>query len=208
MNRRRVRIRFRKEGDLRLLGHRDLVRLFERLFRRAGLSLAMSEGFHPKPRMSFPSALALGIAASNELFEVQLLNDRPAGELLDIVRRHAPNGLTIFELEDLPMESKKAQIRFANYTFPVPCERRDAVTRRIAAVLDAAGGKGLDSGDETKVDLRDGLEALSLDDGVLLLRVRMNRPGGVRPRDVLAALGLEDLERQGCFLTRTSVEVA
>ena len=54
MVRQRVRIRFRKQGDLRLIGHRDLVRCLERLFRRAGLPLGMSEGFHPKPRMSFP----------------------------------------------------------------------------------------------------------------------------------------------------------
>ncbi|HBO42708.1 MAG TPA: hypothetical protein DD670_01970 [Planctomycetaceae bacterium] len=59
--RQRVRIRFSKQGDLRLIGHRDLVRVMERLFRRAELPLGMSQGFHPKPRMSFPTALALGI---------------------------------------------------------------------------------------------------------------------------------------------------
>ena len=59
--RQRVRIRFRKSGDLRLIGHRDLVRAWERAFRRAALPLGMSEGFHPKPRMSIPAALGLGI---------------------------------------------------------------------------------------------------------------------------------------------------
>ena len=46
MSRQRVQIRFRKHDDLRFIGHRDLLRTLERLFRRAGLKLRMSEGFH------------------------------------------------------------------------------------------------------------------------------------------------------------------
>ena len=60
MLRRRIRIRFRKIDDVRQISHLDLIRTMERLFRRAGLQLGMSEGFHPKPRMSFPSALNVG----------------------------------------------------------------------------------------------------------------------------------------------------
>ena len=70
--RQRVRIHFQKVGDLRWISHRDLVRVFERIFRRAGLKLSMSEGFHPKARMSFPSALALGIAGQDEVMDVEL----------------------------------------------------------------------------------------------------------------------------------------
>ena len=50
MVRHRARIRFRKEGDLRLTGHHDLMHVWERLFRRAGWQLRMSTGFHPRPR--------------------------------------------------------------------------------------------------------------------------------------------------------------
>ena len=46
--------------------------MLERLFRRAGLPLRLSAGFHPKPRMSFPSALALGIEGTDEVMEVEL----------------------------------------------------------------------------------------------------------------------------------------
>ena len=56
----RYRIRFAKSGLLRWTSHRDLARLWERLVRRAALKLSMTEGFHPKPRIGFPSALALG----------------------------------------------------------------------------------------------------------------------------------------------------
>ncbi len=68
----RFRLRFRKREDLRWISHHDLVRTVERWLRRAGLPLRRSEGFHPKPKLSFPSALALGIAALDEVMEFEL----------------------------------------------------------------------------------------------------------------------------------------
>lgn len=70
--RNRFRIRFAKTGLLRWIGHRDLQRLWERMLRRAGVRLSMSAGFHPKPRISFPSALALGVEGLDEVVEVDL----------------------------------------------------------------------------------------------------------------------------------------
>ena len=63
----RVRMRFRKQDELRLISHHDLLRTFERWLRRAGLPLRRSEGFHPKPKLSFPLAMALGIAGLDEV---------------------------------------------------------------------------------------------------------------------------------------------
>src|SRR5580700_3488370 len=56
----KVRIRFRKGGDLRLVSHHDLMHVFERMFRRATLPFHSTEGFNPKPRMAFALSLALG----------------------------------------------------------------------------------------------------------------------------------------------------
>ena len=69
--RHRARITFRKHGDLRFIGHRDLVRVFERMLRRTGVGLALSQGFHPKAKLSFPLALAVGIEGARELLEVE-----------------------------------------------------------------------------------------------------------------------------------------
>ena len=93
MERHRIRIRFRKEDDLRLISHRDLVRTWERLLRRAGLRLSMTEGFHPKPRMNFPSALALGIAGHDELLELELAEPLSADELRGRLVGQLPPGM-------------------------------------------------------------------------------------------------------------------
>src|SRR5690349_4708135 len=83
--RQRVRIRFTKQDDLRWISHRDLIRLWERLFRRAGVALSMTEGFHPKPRMNFPSALAVGIAGTDEMLEVDFSEEYTADSLRELI---------------------------------------------------------------------------------------------------------------------------
>jgi radical SAM family uncharacterized protein len=66
------RIRFAKVGRAAFLGHLDLARLLARSFRRAELSLAMTRGFSPKPRLAFGPALGLGVPSLGELVDVDL----------------------------------------------------------------------------------------------------------------------------------------
>src|SRR4029079_6179883 len=91
--RQRARIRFTKEGDLRWISHRDLMRLWERLFRRAGVALSMPEGFHPKPRINFPSAWALGSAGIDELLEVDLAEESTSESLGEAIAGELPEGM-------------------------------------------------------------------------------------------------------------------
>ncbi len=95
MIRQRVRIRFTKQDDLRWISHRDLMRVWERLFRRAGVALSMTEGFHPKPRINFPSALAVGIAGLDELLEVDLAEQHTADSLQAAIQPELPPGMRV-----------------------------------------------------------------------------------------------------------------
>src|ERR1700686_1278752 len=135
MLRLRMRIRFTKQGDLRWLSHRDLMRTWERLFRRAEVPLGMTEGFHPKPRMNFPSALAVGIAGDDELLEVELSENWSAIQLSEAITSQAPPGLEIVLVELMPPESKKAQGVGLPFEVKVPEPRRAAAAERIATFL-------------------------------------------------------------------------
>ena len=207
MVRQRVRIRFCKQGDLRLIGHRDLMRCLERLFRRAGLPLGMSQGFHPKPRMTFPSALAVGIEGIDELMEFELAEASTAEEVLARLRPHTPPGLTLKSVEVLPEGSQKARVRSVSYQVPIPPQCRAEVCDRIDRLMAGSSHPIRRPNRLTPVDLRPLLEELTLREGVLLMRLRIDGRGSARPREVLSALGLADLELQGVHLTRAAVEV-
>jgi len=70
----KVRIRFTKQGKVRWTSHRDVARIWERALRRAGLPVAYTEGFSPRPRLSFGLALPTGYESDAEYLDVDLLD--------------------------------------------------------------------------------------------------------------------------------------
>lgn len=204
----RLRIRFTKEGDLRLISHRDLVRTWERLFRRADVPLAMSEGYHPKPRMTFPSALALGIAGQDEVLEVQLADEMEVGRLQNRLADHAPEGLRIKEVQLLPAGTPKARVRSVVYQVQVPCERKAQVEAAVAHLRSQQECLVHREGRKKALDLMAEMEELHFDGEILSMRLRVGQEGAIKPREVLAALDAADLELGGHPLARSHVEIA
>jgi radical SAM-linked protein len=201
----RIRINFQKQGPLRFIGHRDLARTFERVLRRAGLALSLSGGFHPKPRLSFPLALAVGIAGTEELMEVVVEGHvaEPLGRLTD----HCPPGLVINSIEILPEGAPKLQAAFVEYELPIPADRQAAARERIESLWQRAECCVHRPDRHEPIDVREDLDSLTLENGRLRIRQRVSRRARARPREILSLLGMEDLEQEhGLYLTRTAIE--
>lgn len=75
----RIRLRFSKLGKVRFTSHRDTARIWERALRRVDAPVAYSEGFSPRPRLSFGLALSTGHESLGEYLDVDL--DLPEGQL-------------------------------------------------------------------------------------------------------------------------------
>jgi radical SAM-linked protein len=209
MVRHRVRIRFCKQGDLRWIGHLDLMRCLERVFRRAGLPLAFSEGFHPKPRISFPLPLALGIAGSHELLEVELTEPLSASEIRSRLEPYCLPGLCFSAVDVLPSGAAKARPRSVEYRIAVPPALQPGTNERIAALMSSERCLVTRPGRAGQLDIRPQLITLELAGGQLQMRLGVGAGPGVGPRDVLSALGLEleQLRQHGAVLERTAVEL-
>jgi radical SAM-linked protein len=207
MLRQRIRVRFRKQGDLRWISHRDLVRVFERLMRRAGLRLGMSEGFHPKARMTFPSALALGVEGMDEVMEFELAESLGAEEISRRLVDQAPEGLHLTEVQWLQPHQRKARLRRVAYQMPVPPSRQEALEASIRELEKQPSLWIQPQGDREMNSPASGLDQLDFQSGTLRFRLQGNQQGGFSPRHVLQALGLDDLQREGVCLTRSEVEI-
>ncbi|MFO7902825.1 MAG: TIGR03936 family radical SAM-associated protein [Planctomycetota bacterium] len=203
----RLRIRFRKTGDARWISHRDLMRAVERLCRRAGLKPRMSEGFHPKPKLSFPSALALGIEGLDEVMELQLVEPVEPAELARRLNAFAPPGLTVTAATALAPGERKTKIRSMQYQFPVPDQWRAHARTAIENMKAATTLPIYRDGRQHPIDILANLASIEFSNGVLYFRLRATDQAAARPRDLLETLGLRDLEQQGQFLTRSNVEV-
>ena len=90
---RRYRFVYEKLGPAAYLSHLDLIRALPRSFRRLGLPLVYTLGFHPKPDMSFGPALSLGVASLCEAIDIKLAGDLDASALLDGLSAGAQPGL-------------------------------------------------------------------------------------------------------------------
>jgi len=114
-----------------LLGHRDVMRCFERWLRRAGVRLSMTEGFHPKPRINFLAPLALGIEGLNEVLECDLAEHLTAEELRDRLEQHAPPGWRLGDITVMPEGARKGRALAFQYRVTIPDPHRLEMARRI-----------------------------------------------------------------------------
>ena len=115
----KVRLRFAKRGDLRLVSHHDLLRCVERLLRRAELPVAQSQGFNPRPKVVFTLALALGIEGRREVVELDLTEPLGAGRGPRRLRAASPAGLDWLDAEAVP-PGRPAHAAAAAYGRPSP----------------------------------------------------------------------------------------
>jgi len=89
----KIRLEFQKTGADAMTGHLDLVRKLPRILRRAGLPVFYTEGYHPKPAVSFGPALSLGVESVGELAEVKLSQAVDPGDVLRRLNNVSEEGL-------------------------------------------------------------------------------------------------------------------
>lgn len=77
----RLRVRHTKRGKVRFTSSRDAARIWERALRRTGLPVAMSEGFTPRPKISFGLALPVGAESVAEYVDIDLRPDVRAADV-------------------------------------------------------------------------------------------------------------------------------
>jgi radical SAM-linked protein len=127
----RYRLCFAKRGVMRHIGHLDLQRTLERTLRRARAPLAYTEGHHPRPRLTFASALPLGCIGEAELVEIWLAEPWAADELPRRLNEVAPPGLEIAAAE--PVETRApslpSRLRAAEYRVGVTPSPDDLALR-------------------------------------------------------------------------------
>jgi radical SAM-linked protein len=138
----KVRICYAKTETGRYLSHLDLARAVERSLRRAKTPLAFSEGFNPHPKLSFASALAVGITGRREYLDVELASRVNVKALSEALQRVFPPALAFVAAEEVGQHSKSlsAVVNLAVYHLKgeVRPGDEDKLVRGIEKVL-AAG---------------------------------------------------------------------
>lgn len=104
----RIRIKFRKFGVMKFIGHLDIMRYFQKCMRRGDIDIAYSEGFSPHQIMSFAAPLGVGITSDGEYLDIEVNSTRSSEESLKNLNEVMVEGIEITSYRKLKDSDKKA----------------------------------------------------------------------------------------------------
>lgn len=202
----KLTFRFEKSGRMRYVSHHDLMRLFERAVRRAGLPVRTTAGFNPRPRIVFPHALGLGIASAVEWVEVEFAERVNPENALAALRSALAEVLPVHGTMRLPPVKRGRVLKTTAYVvrgFAAPSD----VLAQAAAWLMAEGRNRLFREGEAEGLRADAVEGVEAGDGVVSFRIRHDVQRSVKPDEVVALLSEQlNLDRSALRVEKTDVE--
>ncbi len=104
----KIRIKFRKYGVMKFVGHLDIMRYFQKAMRRADIDIAYSGGFSPHQIMSFAAPLGVGITSDGEYLDIEVHSTGSSLEAVEALNRTMVEGVEVISYKLLPEQAKTA----------------------------------------------------------------------------------------------------
>lgn len=121
----RLRLAVKKEGALQFLSHLDFARCVRYVIIRARLPILYSEGFNPHMKLSFASALGVGVGADVEYLDMELAEPVPVADVIGRMNAVSPDGFSVQDGKYIDAKAPKlmAVANYAMYDIKGPVTR-------------------------------------------------------------------------------------
>lgn len=103
----KARIKFRKYGCMKFIGHLDVMRFFQKVMRRADIPIAFTGGYSPHMIMSFANPLGVGVTSDGEYFDIELTEDVDMKAAVDRMNQVTVEGIDVVNM--VPISDDKKQ---------------------------------------------------------------------------------------------------
>ncbi len=100
----KIRIRFRKYGIMKFIGHLDIMRYFQKAIRRADIDICYSSGFSPHMIMSFASPLGVGLTSDGEYLDIEIGNELSSASAVQRLNHVMAEGVEVLSFRKIPEE--------------------------------------------------------------------------------------------------------
>lgn len=174
------RILFEKKGNAVWISHLDLMRLFQRAFKRSGLPLTHTQGFNPRPSVSIALPLSVGVESNCELLDFELDGDKVANRIVrGKLNDYLVPGIRVIKVYDNMQKIKHMAYLDTVVTLEYDQGVPENAVNRISAlfaqeeVLVEKKAKSGDILDQNIVPMVKSLEVLQTDDHTVLLKARV-----------------------------------
>lgn len=132
---REVRLRFSKTGQAKYISHLDTNRVFSRALARAKINLWYTQGFNPRPYMSFSLPLSLGVESYCENVDLRILDDLTDEEIKERMNDALPLGIRIVDVYEDFMDCH--DIVYSDYVYKFEFKDNETALKKIVYVLES-----------------------------------------------------------------------
>ncbi len=191
----KVRVKFRKFGPVRFIGHLDVMRFFQKCIRRAEINVAYTTGFSPHQIMTFAAPLGVGLTSDGEYMDIECNSVTDSQDMIQRFNRASVPGIEIVSVVLLPEHSGNAMASVAAASYTVRFREGREPSFDYMEKLDAfyALPQILITKETKKntltVDIRPGIYELTADreTGAIHMTVDASSGGNIKPSQVLGA---------------------
>ena len=210
----KLRIKFRKYGPVRFIGHLDVMRFFQKAIRRAELDIAYTGGFSPHQIMTFAAPLGVGLESNGEYMDIEVHSLSSSQDVVDRLNAVSVYGVEILSARVLPDNAGNAMASVAAASYTVRFRAGRAPHNDIMQILPGFLAKeNIPFTKETKkgtreLDLRPGIYELKWDGKAFSMLVDASSAGNIKPGQVIETLlaeAGEKLQENALLITREDV---
>lgn len=209
-----LRLLFEKSGNAVWISHLDLMRLFQRGFKRAGLPLTHTQGFNPRPSVSIALPLSVGVESVCELLDFTLDGENvPCDEICKRLNASLVPGVRVREVYDNGKKLKELAFLdcavVLEYDNGIPVDAEEDLRELFSAdslIVPKKGKNGMQ--DQDIIPLIKSLEIDRAGENMLLLNTRVccQNPS-LNPMQMVAAIGLHLPKLQPDFAKCKRMEI-
>ncbi len=192
----KVEIRYGKRGQLRFLGHLEVMKVFRRALRRLAAPVIWSRGFRPAARLGFGPALAAGFGSESEFAELELKRPVDVADFAAQLAAEMPEDLPVLAVREVPIGGKSVAARISGWVYQIDAPQGAVESARVAVegflAADSVPIEVTHKGKSRTIDMRPVVRRLNPSQGGSWeLEVATEGPGA-RIRDVLRAVWGDD----------------
>ncbi|ADL12109.1 TIGR03936 family radical SAM-associated protein [Acetohalobium arabaticum] len=120
----KIRAKMAKGDEVKFISHLNLMNTLTRALRRARIPIKFSQGYTPRPAISFGSALAVGVVSKSEYIDFELETDFSVKKFKEDLNEELPPGIRILKVKEIPENTKSlmAVINAARYRIELKME--------------------------------------------------------------------------------------